>query len=208
MNANLPEDYFKLLIKQDWEDILLRVEAAVIRLVGSDYDADGLLPNGEEPRDIAFGAMFSVFSGERHWDPNRHPDLARFLVTSIVRSKLSHVHKSFAARKVVRTQFPPSTEHGSYLESGIKVVIFGSILEAEPAYEMDRQVEEDDLITQFVTTLRDDLEARDVFMLRLEGYSNASIARILGLSIGKVRGAVERIACVASQVLPSIERNP
>jgi DNA-directed RNA polymerase specialized sigma24 family protein len=208
MNANLPEDYYKLLIKQDWDDILLRVEAAVIRLVGSDYDADGLLPDGEEPRDVAFNAMFSVFSGERMWDPNRYPDMARFLISSVIRSKLSHAYKSCSATRVVRTQLPPLPEYSAYSESGIQVIFFGTLLAPEPAYEMDKQVEVDDLISQFVGALRGDLEARDVFMLRLEGYSNASISRILGLSIGKVRGAVERIARVAGQVSPNIERNP
>lgn len=51
----------------------------------------GDLPLGEQARDVVQEAIRLVFTGERQWDPERDPDLQRYLAHSVIRSLVNNL---------------------------------------------------------------------------------------------------------------------
>ena len=97
-----PDDVLERLRAADWERIFLSLTAYAVTRSSRLYlvKGGGELPQGHRPSDIAHNAVQLVFEGERHWDPDAHPDLLRYLkgvVSSLVSNLITgadHVRRA------------------------------------------------------------------------------------------------------------------
>lgn len=81
----MDSDVVKRLYEADWD---MLVPKLVRHAKFNIYDPSRLLPGGQSAEDIVQEAVAKVISGERKWDPVKHPDLEAHL-KSIIDSMLS-----------------------------------------------------------------------------------------------------------------------
>jgi RNA polymerase sigma factor (sigma-70 family) len=95
------------LDQADWQRIVLDLASYAVSLVALRQwkTGDGMLPKGHTPEDLAYEAIRLVFEGDRQWNPERDPDLLRYL-KSVVKSLVSHLvrSKDHRARTSTRTE--------------------------------------------------------------------------------------------------------
>ena len=172
-----------LLEEQDWPRIIKRLTAYAQNRIRSLYTRLGedLLPGGQEAKDLAFGAITDVYTGKRSWDPERHPDLTKFLM-DVVKSKSGSLvrRKEHTARV-----FPKEVdgEEGEPIETRIQ--------EAGPDAEEQIILREQVQAVWDCAKGDDDLEL--VFLELYEGKKSAEIAKDLGLSVEVVYRLVEKL---------------
>ena len=95
----LSEQTLKVLDSQDRESVLLRISASFFRAFGVKVDSDEL-PQGIQPMDLAMDAIADLYEGRRYWDHEKHPDIAKFIIRSIIRSELDHLRKAEETRMI------------------------------------------------------------------------------------------------------------
>lgn len=92
----LPVDILEKLRAADWE----RIYPALVAYAKHQIwrlplvKGGGPLPGGRRAKDIVQQAIRLVFEGKRQWDPEKDPDLALYLKTSVVRSLISNLVSS------------------------------------------------------------------------------------------------------------------
>lgn len=83
----------------DWKRLLLRLQwyafsvSRPLRWRTGAVTNNGALPNGETVDSIVSKAIEKVLSGERDWNPDERPDLAKYLM-DVIDSLLSHLFES------------------------------------------------------------------------------------------------------------------
>ncbi len=136
----------------------------------------GTLSKGYEPKDLAFGAIGKVLSGERKWEPARH-DLLTFL-KSVVDSMTSHL-----------VQSPDNfrrTRNSRQLEDTLSRMPT-AIANPEQAAVVS------ELVESMRASLKDDSELSDLFERILVGQKPQEIALELGKSQDDVYGLIRRL---------------
>lgn len=95
MSSGLPKETLELLNAFPWEDQIPRLLYYALNKAKKKRWRtvfDGQLPEGKEIEDVLFTAIEKVFSGERKWDPQKHPDLSDYL-KGVIDSDLYHLAK-------------------------------------------------------------------------------------------------------------------
>jgi len=82
----IDQETFNKLCTYDWEQIILDLTLYANTKLKFLKAAKVKLPLAQEPFDYAKEAIRLVWDGTRHWDYNRHPDLAKFLKYSVIKS--------------------------------------------------------------------------------------------------------------------------
>jgi hypothetical protein len=58
----------------------------------------GAMPEGLEPDDVVQNAVKKILTGDRRWDPSKHPDLFEYLTRSVIDSDMNHAAESWTNR--------------------------------------------------------------------------------------------------------------
>jgi len=82
----MDEKVVQLLEKQDWPRYILALTAYVISVCRWKHYR---LPAGIEAEDIAMQAIEKLYEGTRNWNPEKDPDLLKYL-KSVIRSLISN----------------------------------------------------------------------------------------------------------------------
>lgn len=82
----MDENVVTLLDKHDWPKFILALTAYTINVCRWKHYR---LPSGIEAEDIAMQAIEKVYEGRRKWDPEKDPDLLKYL-KSVVRSLINN----------------------------------------------------------------------------------------------------------------------
>lgn len=171
-----------LLEVQDWPRIIKRLTVYAQNRIRSLYTPWGedLLPGGRGAEDLAFDAITAVYAGTRTWDPERHPDLTKFLM-DVVKSQSGHLveleeHKT-------RT-FPSGAdgEEDGRLETTVQ----------QPGHDHPEQIILREQVQTIWECVRGDDDLELVFIELNEGKKPAEIASDLGLTVEEVYRLIEK----------------
>lgn len=193
---SLSEETLRVLEAQNWEEVLIKLHVAIVKAFGADLDAD-ILPGGMQAHDLAGDAILSLYSGARHWDYIREPNVSKFLFNSIVRSNFSHLLEAPSTKLVLRIRSKNSPLKHQSDEEAV------SPLMLRLSYSIEEHVSTNDIIAKVKAALHADKIARDVFDLRLDGCTDKLVAYFLNLTVGQVRAANRRILQVGKKLFPN-----
>lgn len=92
---DISQELFDKLSSQNWEDILPKLThyAAFLAKSLNWLRGSADLPKGLQPQDLVHEAITLVYTGKRHWDPDKVPDISVFL-KGVIRSLVSHLVQS------------------------------------------------------------------------------------------------------------------
>lgn len=92
---NINPEVRTILEKLDWVEIAEKLAVYATFKVQKAYwrTGKGTLPKGLEIEDFAYNAIDSLWTGQRHWNPDKEPDVMRFL-KGVVDSEVSHLLES------------------------------------------------------------------------------------------------------------------
>jgi DNA-directed RNA polymerase specialized sigma24 family protein len=192
---SLSKETLRVLEAQNWEEVSTKLHVAIVKSFGIDLN-DDVLPGGIQAHDLASDAILSLYSGARHWDYVREPNVAKFLFNSIVRSNFNHLLEAPSTKLVSRVRSKNSSEHEADEE-----VVSSPIL--THSYSIEEQAFANDIIAKVKAALHADKTARDVFDLRLDGCTDKLVAYFLNLTVGQVRAANRRILQVGKRLFPN-----
>lgn len=97
---------FTLFQKQDWQKISLELAkhtALKVRRLYWRTPCEEILPEGETIKSLVSKAVEKVLSGERKWNPDKNPDLLKYL-KSVLDSLISHLATSIDNQLLQRFQ--------------------------------------------------------------------------------------------------------
>jgi hypothetical protein len=164
------------------------------------------LPEGETCDSIVSLALTKVLSGERHWDPDRAPDLQKYLMDTID-SLLSHLVTGKDNRLVRPLPAPSDTEAGDMLAqrgSGDATTAW----QAQPAGNpetvlMQQEAAQHDayVLHLLLEESRDDPVVTGIIQAMQDGHEKpGEIAPVLGIPVGDVYNAMKRLSRKIVQV--------
>ena len=184
----------------DWERIILQLARYATRKSRMYFYRTGLdlLPNGDSVESLANAAILKLYTGERDWDPDKHPDLLIHL-RGIVKSLLWHSVTSLDNRVLVAEPEEPEDEGGrestvrheyemaGWQSTGSKTP-FGILLDGE------RQVIGSRAFELLLLECKDDGLLLGIIGLMQEGIKKpAVLAQRLGLQTKEVYVAIKRL---------------
>lgn len=147
------------------------------------------LPRGESVESIVSLAFEKVLSGERHWEPDKAPDLKTYLM-GVIDSLLSHLsrHKDNTAV----TALPETAEPRERQESG-----WQAQPPADPETALllqEQQQYEAQVVQLLLATSQDDPVVADIIRALQAGHAKAGeIAQVIGIPVTEVYNAMKRL---------------
>lgn len=147
------------------------------------------LPRGETIDSIVSLAFEKVLTGERQWDPDKEPELKKYLM-GVIDSLLSHLsrHKDNTAI----TAMPETAEPPGGQESG-----WQAQPPADPETALllrEQQQYEAQVVQLLLDTSQDDPVVADIIRTMQAGYAKAGeIAQVLGIPVTEVYNAMKRL---------------
>ena len=147
------------------------------------------LPRGESVDSIVSLAFEKVLTGERQWDPNKEPELKKYLM-GVIDSLLSHLsrHKD----NTILTAMPETAEPGDHQESGWQAQ---PPADPETALVLREQRQyEAQAVQLLLDTSQDDPLVADIIRTMQAGHAKAGeIAQVLGIPVTEVYNAMKRL---------------
>lgn len=179
-----PPDVLEKLRAADWERIYPALVAYAVARTNRLplVKGGGPLPQGHQPDGIAAEAVRQAFEGERRWDPERHPDLLRYLANA-VSSLVSNLVTS--ADHVRRDGRDPSQA------TGLDGRDEGGALSQLDALASDECVEELRAIVDCETA--DDERLVAVQMGLEDGLPRDEIAEVLSIGVSEVYNLTRKL---------------
>ena len=192
----MDERVFNLLNQADydWENIALEltyhavVKVKRLRWRTGSYES---LPQGKTPEDLAYEAIEKVFSGDRRWNPDKNPDLLRYL-KSVVDSLVSHLVESENHK---RLQYFPETEDGVDLEEVLPLAATSlSRRPKTPEEELLAKEREERVLSEIFDAVDGDVELGALVEALMEGYTKpAEIAQAWNRDVKDVYPMVRKL---------------
>lgn len=182
------EEIIRLLDAHNWKESILKLTAYAVSLCGI-LNSAGRLTQGLEPEDLVMEAIEKVYRGDRRWDPEKDPDLHRYLM-SVVKSILSNT-------------LTLSETH----------ILSGLLTEKEEALPDVYADPEEELyvrqLDQAITAaMRGDPGLCLVCKALKDGLRPAEIAEEYALDINTVRNAQKRLGRLVDKVIISLNKIP
>lgn len=157
------------------------------------------LPRGETVDSIVSLAFEKVLSGERHWDPQKEPDLKRYLM-GVIDSLLSHLARHQDNRVLAALpSLDSSASAGSVPRENI-----GPFLKSWPTQPLgdpeavllhkERHEREAQGLQLLLDAAQDDpLVAQIIHAMRQGHHKAGEIAAVLGIAVTEVYNAMKRL---------------
>ena len=164
-----------LLDSHKWEDTIVLLTAYVINLCKFHRYR---LPAQTEPEDIVMDAIDKVYAEDRNWDPEKDPDLNRFM-HSVVKSMLSN---TMTARQTVMTELDDSV-----------------VVSNEPDAEYELRFEE--LNNRISASVSNDSALALVYKALKDGMRPKEITEEYTLEIRIVRNAQKRLRSLVAGLI-------
>lgn len=192
---------FERLNAQDWDYLsvkLLRYALMKVRRLGwaTGSGENPNLPNGMSAEDLACQAITRVFEGTRSWNPDKEPDLFKFLC-DVVDSLVSHLvnseeHKE--RKNQVNGDFLHDyPDHGDPGDGRGGRGLVSDFQVAEPGHDGGASPAERFLYLA-IEALSDDPDLFKVFELCYDGMDKAAdIARSMGIPVDQVYRLKEKM---------------
>lgn len=188
--------------KVDWGDLAKKLTAFVIHYMnycsGKKFK-DWNLPEGQKPEDVAQKAIADVLTGQRNWDPEKHPDFLRYMQYSVCRSIISNLYarsdrqknKTINQSDCFGPNETPDFEYynGNHVNFGLHYEQF---------------IDNDIFLQKMETALESDDMGQMVLLSVLDGNPPRMIAKDLGISEDEVANAKKRIKRAAEKILISL----
>lgn len=138
------------------------------------------LPKGNETEDLIQEAIYKVITGERRWDPQKEPDLVKYLkmtIRSLVRNLLvSADHKKVGKLAGV-------DENGNFYEDF-----------ADIDQNFEDSIEQDDIWARIIEITKSDDEVQLVLMYMVDGITTRKeLAEALGLPATEIDNIMKRL---------------
>ncbi len=185
--AEITLEVRQLLEKQPWKEIMARLllyaDNKMQRLVwrGS---FGGHPPEGIQAKDLIQTVIEKVFSGNRTWNPDRHPDLVGFLMDALD-SEISNLVRSFENRRL--------RPEASLAEGALERI--DDVTPEVQLLNKEREGESEDLLLSFLEFLTPDDELRKVVETIMDGIvKRADIAGHLGVTVAEVDARRKRLS--------------
>lgn len=187
------------LKQQPWEDIILRLDAYALSKARRKYwpsgskDGQSLL-GGCSPQDIAREAIRRVFEGKRKWNPEKDPNLLKYL-KGVIDSILSTMVKSAENREV---RAPTSYEESDVVDdddngSRSHAVQSGGFHRGFSSPRENAQKSE--LLDRVLAAVNGDEDLQLLVLCLDEDYgSRADMAEKLGVSASELTNMKKRLA--------------
>ena len=181
----MDERLYHIFEQQDWPAIAKRltVYASVkVRRLSWRTKSHENLPKGYTPSDIAQQAIADVLGGTRNWNPDKDPDLFKYLCGA-VDSAVSNLVTSSDNRKL--TNMPDSEQDMAQMQvSGMNGTVPLSRPPETPESIALAQENEDQVLTQILELTSEDEELETLINALIEGYHKPrDIAAVTGMDI-------------------------
>jgi hypothetical protein len=189
-------------MNQDWKKIALELGDYVQIKVRKLYwrtCCDEVLPKCESPESLVYEAIEKVLSDERKWDPDKHPDLIKYL-KSIIDSRVNHLALSLD-NKLLRQI--PTTENGKNIDDILisKTTKKKTEIEKTPEellLEKEKAKHDNEIFNELIASINDDEELLLLYDCFEKGIEKPEeIAKVTGLDITKIyqlRRKLDRLA--------------
>lgn len=157
------------------------------------------LPRGETVDSIVSLAFEKVLTGERQWEPQKEPDLKRYLM-GVIDSLLSHLARHRDNR--VLTALPSPESNGS---SGTSLPVRAASAPApwhaqvlwEPEMALlqkEHHDHEEQVLQRLMEAAQDDPLVAQIIQTMRQGHSKCGdIATVLGIAVTEVYNAMKRL---------------
>ena len=191
--ANLSEDALKKLILE-----LGRYALSVSRSKARWRTANAVeLPRGETVDSIVSLAFEKVLSGERHWEPQREPELKWYLM-GVIDSLLSHLARHQDNRRLAALPtLEPSSGQGAAEQAGSSAAPWHAqpLLDPETVLLQKEQEAREQQGLQLLTEAAQDdpLVAQIIQAMRHGHHKAGEIATVLGIAVTEVYKAMKRL---------------
>ena len=126
---------------------------------------------GTEARDVVQEAIRLVFEGDRQWDPEREPDLQRYLAHSVVRSLVSNLATGSAHAQRDAGDFPNEVPNANE-------ILPDTALASDECVEALREIG--------AACVADDDDLETVMMGLEDGMARDEIASLLSIEVKEV----------------------
>jgi RNA polymerase sigma factor (sigma-70 family) len=179
------------LEQADWERIVLELTSYAVFLVATRRwkTADGMLPKGYGPEDFSCEAIRLVLTGDRQWDPEREPDLLRYL-KSIVKSLVYHLMRSKDHRARANTNTEERFEAVALLVDAIPA---GTPDPEREFFGDDDEEQSRELADLVIASAQGDDELELIVLELLEGKKPREIAASLGMPVQRVYQCLQNL---------------
>lgn len=187
---------------EEWKDIALelgRYALSVSRKLRWRTQNPIELPGGETIDSIVSKSLEKLFSGDRDWDPDKEPDVKRYLM-GVIDSLLNHLAESNENTLFTVVPKPGSTDAAAWERGSLKRDPAADwLLPARPSAEalaikQERQDCEDRALGLLIDECSDDEVLIKVLEAKTDGCGTpAKIAEAKGISIQEVYNATKRL---------------
>ncbi|GMV90908.1 MAG: hypothetical protein AMXMBFR82_06860 [Candidatus Hydrogenedentota bacterium] len=188
----------QLLEQQPWEEIILGLDKYALQKARRLYwpTASGrldILAKGASPTDIAREAIARLFEGTRDWDPDKEPDVLRYL-KSVVDSLMSALVESAEVAEVRVSVAYDETDASTVISpSQASVVVESTALHPAPL-SPELVAQENELRERILAAVAGDEFLELLVLCLAEGHTKRSdIARELGVSADEVTNLRRRL---------------
>jgi len=166
----------KALDAQDWQSIMVKLYAhSIFRLNWFGIKSEMRL-QGKTFEDFATEAVTLVYEGKRNWDPQKYPDIIKYL-KQVINSLISNLIKSDEAKR---------TLDADLTEEINDIMLFDDMFE--------KKMINQDLIDQIEDTVLDDPDMWIVFTDLAKGMTPIDIAeKYENMEIEKIRNIQKRL---------------
>jgi len=200
------------LREQPWEEIILKLDAYALYKARKKYwpsaSRDGhVLLGGCSPQDVVREAIRRVFEGSRKWDPEKEPDLLKYL-KGVVDSILSAMVNSAENREIRVPSSYEESDPADYEDGRNRshAVESGGLHQRSPSPR--EYAERNDLFDRILAVVAGDEDLESLVLCLAEGYeSRADIAEQLGVTASEVTNMKKRLVRILDRHMLTELRN-
>lgn len=204
--------FLQRLKEQPWEKIILKLDAYALHKARRKYwpsgSSDGhTLIGGCSPQDVAREAIRRVFEGGRKWDPEKDPDLLKYL-KGVVDSILSAMVDSVENREVRAPSFYDESDPADDEDRRNRshAVESGGVHHGFPSPR--EHAEGNELFDRVLAAVAGDEDLESLVLCLDEGYvSRSDISEQLGVVPSEVTNMKKRLARVLDRRMLDESRN-
>jgi len=186
----IDNEILQKLNAQDWEEIILELNL----FVHMQFRGNSELRKGFEVKDLVNDAISLVYTGNRKWDYQKHPDLIKFFKFNVLKSLISNYFQAKELSVITKLSYAGLSDADEELPD-----LIGNI----PDYNhgIDAEMEAKETYDTMIGALADDDDAQLVFEELAQGAKPKEIAESLDYKIEDVRNIIKRIERKVSKVI-------
>jgi len=149
----------------------------------------GMPPSGRTAEDFVHDTIVKLYTGQRTWDPKKHPDFF-IALCGMIRSEISNCRKSNENKKTYCESALPSSK---WTKAPLDDFAHLTNSTDRPILELEKEIEDDNLLLAFVNHIEDDDELMGVMEGMMDGFVKpGEIATLLGISTDKMENIQKR----------------